>query len=277
MANYELGKMNKLEVIKQLDFGVYVLAGDAEILIPKRYVPEGTEIGQFLDVFIYRDSEDRIIATSLVPKVMVDDYALLEVLETNKFGVFVDWGLPKDLFVPFQEQNGRMAVGKLYVIRPYIDPETDRIVGSARIERFLVKDTSQLQTGQAVAILPFKYTDLGMKCIVNNQYEGMLFKNMVYGTIKLGEKYNAFIKEIRNDGKIDLSLKTNPKEHLSQLQINILERLKAQKGFIGLHDKSTPEAIFTVFSVSKRDFKQAVGGLYKSNKITINDNGLQLV
>lgn len=262
-----------------MDFGIYLQAGSDEILVPKRYVPEGTQIGDYLDVFLYRDSEDRIIATTLIPKVMVGGFAYLEVVETNKYGVFVDWGLPKDLFVPFQEQNGRMVPGKKYVIRAYIDEETDRIVGSARIEHFLQGHVGDLKEGQEIEILPFKYTDLGIKCIINGNYEGMLFRNMIYGTINLGQNYKAYIKTIRNDHKIDISLKPQIAviEHLSLIQQQILKRLgQSVDYFLPLHDKSSPEEIYQEFQISKRDFKQAIGGLYKLDKIKISETGITL-
>jgi uncharacterized protein len=277
----QIGEYNTLEVVKQLDFGIYLKAEDDEILVPKRYVPENIEIGQMLEVFIYRDSEDRIIATTLKPLATANSFALMEVVETNKYGVFVNWGLPKDLFVPFQEQNGRMQAGKKYIIWVYIDQETERIVGSARIERFLNKHTNQLQENQQVVIIPFKQTDLGLKCIIDNKYEGMLFENMQYGNIQIGKEITAYIWKIRENGLVDLSLKPANTDgqfnHITNTQKYILKALeKNDENFLPLHDKSSPEEIFNTFNISKRDFKQAIGGLYKANKIKITPNGIQL-
>ena len=272
-----LGEMNRLKVLKEVEFGLYLDGEIDEILIPKRYVPANTKVDDYLDVFLYRDSEDRLIASTQIPKVMVGEYALLEVVDTNRFGVFMDWGMPKDLFVPFQEQNGKMAIGRSYVVKVYIDNETNRIAASARIEHFLEKDNANFDVGQEVTIIPFKYTDLGVKAIVNKLYEGMLYNNEIFERIDLGKETKAFVNRIRNDGKIDLKLKKSGYSEVTQSQNIILTQLKANKGFLPFHDKSAPEAIYDQFGMSKRDFKQAIGGLYKENKINIGNTGITLL
>lgn len=272
-----LGKMNRLKVIKEVDFGLYLDGEVDEILIPKRYVPENTKVGDTLDVFLYRDSEDRLIATTEIPKAMVGDYAYLEVVDTNRYGVFLDWGMPKDLFVPFQEQNGKMAVGKKYVVKLYIDQETNRIVASARIEHFLNKDPYNLNEGQDVKIIPFKYTDLGIKVIVNEEFEGMLYKNEIFETVIFGKEIDAYLKKIRPNGQLDIKLKRGGFSNNSTAQINILNKLKLNNGFLPFHDKSDPESIYAEFGISKRDFKQAISGLYKENKIALSPSGINLI
>jgi uncharacterized protein len=271
-----LGEMNRLKVIKEVEFGLYLDGEIDEILIPKRYVPANTLVGDFIDVFLYRDSEDRLIASTQIPKVMVGEYALLEVVDTNRFGVFMDWGMPKDLFVPFQEQNGKMVIGRSYVVKVYIDNETNRIVASARIEHFLEKNTTGFEIGQEVSIIPFKYTDLGIKVIVNNSYEGMLYSNEIFERVDLGKPTKAFVNKIRNDGKIDLKLKKSGFSERSTAQNTIINQLKANKGFLPYHDKSAPEDIYNQFGMSKRDFKQAIGGLYKENIIQISSSGITI-
>jgi uncharacterized protein len=273
----KLGEMNHLRVIKEVDFGLYLDGEIEEILIPKRYVPEGTKVGDLLDVFLYRDSEDRLIATTEIPKVMVGQFAYLEVKEANRYGVFLDWGLPKDLFVPFQEQNGRMAPGSKYVVMPYIDQETNRIVASARIEHFLEKAHYNMVIGQEVKIIPFKYTDLGIKVIVNNLFEGLLYKNEVFERLQFGVEITGYINKLRENGKIDIRLKKPGYQAVNTTnQTKILSKLTSNSGFLPYHDKSDPDDIYDVFGMSKRDFKQAIGGLFKENKINISPKGISL-
>lgn len=273
----QLGKMNKLKVLKEVEFGLYLDGEVDEILIPKRYVPEGTKIGDDLDVFLYRDSEDRLIATTDLPKAFVDDFAYLQVKETNKYGVFLDWGIAKDLFVPFQEQNGRMEPGKNYVVKVYIDHETNRIVASARLEHFLDDSPENLREREEISIIPFKTTDLGIKVIINQQYEGLIYHNEIFEQIYFGKKTTGYIKKIRENGKIDVSLKPIGYSANTNQQTKILLKLKNKGGFLPYHDKSAPEAIYNEFEMSKRDFKQAIGGLMKENIIKIEPNGIKLI
>lgn len=273
----KLGEMNHLKVIKEVDFGLYLDGEIDEILIPKRYVPADTKVGDVLNVFLYRDSEDRLIATTEKPLAMVGDFAFLKVVDTNRFGVFLDWGMPKDLFVPFQEQNGRLVVGKSYVVKLYIDQETNRIVASARIEHFLNPYPEGLKEGDQVNIIPFKYTDLGIKVIVNHEFEGLIYKNEVFETLAFGREIKAYIHKIRPSGKVDIRLKRPGIENRNSTSSKILEKLKRNNGFLPFHDKSDPESIYNEFGMSKRDFKAAIGGLFKENLIAIKSNGIQLV
>jgi uncharacterized protein len=271
----QLGKINNLKVIKELDFGIYFQAGEEEILMPTRYIPVGTKIGDYLDVFIYRDSEDRLLATSEKPKIMVDEFALLEVVDTNSKGVFLDWGLPKDLFVPFQEQNGKMQKGKYYVVKAYIDEETDRIVASARIEHFLNYNTGDFTIGQEVDLIPFKQTDLGIKTVVNDQFEGLIYQNEIFNKISYGEKIKGYVYKIRLNGQLDIRLRKPGYQAVLSLKDVIYQKLQNAGGFLPYHDKSDPEAIYNEFGVSKRDFKQSIGGLLKEKKILITSKGIQ--
>ncbi len=278
---YQLGKYNSLKVIKQLPFGIYLDGGnEEEILMPTRYVPKDTEIGSMLDVFIYRDSEDRLLATTEKPFGIVGDMVMLEVIQTNSLGIFVNWGLPKDLYIPFQEQAGRMAEGRKYPIYIYIDEETDRIVGSARIEHFL-KDYSpnvNYEIGQKVQIKPFKYTELGIKCTVNETYEGLLYNNELFTKLELTHTYDAYIKNIRNDGKLDLKFK--PIGFVKQVEPNqalIIKLLKENNGSLPHHDKTDAQIIYSFYGISKREFKQAIGSLYKSDTIKITPIGISLL
>ncbi len=271
----QLGKMNRLRVLKEVEFGLYLDGEIDEILIPKRYVPIGTKLDDILDVFLYRDSEDRLIATTDQPKAFVDDFAYLQVKDTNKYGVFLDWGIAKDLFVPFQEQNGRMEVGKNYVVKVYMDQETNRIVASARLEHFLNKYPENLFERQEIEIIAFKSTDLGIKVIINQQYEGLIYHNEIFERIQYGKITKGYIKKIRENGKIDVSLKPIGYTVNTSQQSKILLKLKKNNGFLPFHDKSDPEAIYNEFEMSKRDFKQAIGGLMREKLITIEPNGIK--
>ena len=203
----ELGKFNQLEVVKQVDFGMYLDGGEeGEILLPSRYVPEDCKVGDILNVFLYLDIEERLIATTLTPLVQVGQFACLEVAWVNQFGAFLNWGLMKDLFVPFREQKMKMQVGKKYVVYAYIDEESYRIVASAKVERFLSRDKAEYSPGDKVDILVWQKTDLGFKAIIDNKHSGLLYDNEIFSTLETGMKMKAFVKQEREDGKIELML-----------------------------------------------------------------------
>ncbi|MFC0182374.1 hypothetical protein SAMN04515674_101342 [Pseudarcicella hirudinis] len=270
----ELGKYNRLEVIKELDFGLYLDGYEDEILIPRQYVPEGTQIGDMLDVFIYRDSEDRLIATTLKPLGIVGEFAFLKVKDISKLGVFMEWGLMKDLLIPFSQQNSKMAIGKSYLIRIYIDEQTDRIVGSAKLDQFLTNDISGLKEGDSVQLLPFEFTELGIKALVNNSNIGVIYKSEVFQNVNLGEFTNGYIKKIRPDGKLDLSLTKQSYDRIYDCKSVIYEKLLASNDFLPFTDKSDPDSIYNTFEMSKKDFKKAIGGLFKEGKILLKENGI---
>lgn len=273
----KIGEYNNLRVIKEVDFGLYLDGYEDEILLPKQYVKEGTQVDDIIKVFIYRDSEDRIIATTLEPKATVNQFAFLEVKDISKAGVFLDWGLMKDLLVPFGEQKGKMVIGKSYLVYVYLDPQTDRIVASARIEKFLPRETPAFIIGEKLSAIPYEYTDMGINCLVNNCKIGLLFKNQLVTNVKLGIPIDVYISNIRPDNKIDLSMKNQDPDKFQLLTNQILDELNKHNGQLNLGDKSSPDAIYNLFKVSKKDFKKAIGALYKSKKITINDDFILLL
>jgi predicted RNA-binding protein (virulence factor B family) len=273
----EIGKWNKLEVIKELDFGIY-LNGDAfgEILMPIRYVPEGTKPGDTVECFLYFDSEDRPIATTEHPLAQVGDFALLEVVSVNSIGAFMNWGLMKDLYVPFREQRQKMEEGQSYVVYIYVDDVSNRIVGSAKVEDFLDKEPHEFETGQEVDVMIYGKSDIGYKAIINNNWTGVIYFSSVFREIKKGEKTKGYIQEIRPDGKVNMLLDKPGYEKVDDVSKKILEKLKQQNGFIQLTDKSPAEQVYEMFGISKKTYKKAIGGLYKARLITIEENGIKL-
>lgn len=274
----KIGERNQLEVVKKLDFGCYLDGGnEGEILIPRQYVPEGTEVGDVLDVFIYFDSEDRIIATTLQPKVMLGEIAKLQVVSVTQVGAFLDWGLAKDLFVPFKEQKQRMEQGKWYIVGLYIDHQTNRLAASAKVEQFLDNIPPQYEPNQEVELLIFAKTEMGYTAIINHTHTGMLYQNEVFRTLRIGDKVTGYIKKVREDEKIDLILDKPGYGKIDDTSQAILERLKESGGFLSLTDKTEPETIYYYLGISKKVFKKAIGSLYKERLITIDDDGIRLL
>jgi len=274
----EIGKMNKLRVVKHVDFGIYLDGFEfGEILMPTRYVPIGCKDEDIIDAFIYLDSEDRIIATTEKPYAMVGDFALLKAVSVNRFGAFLNWGLPKDLLVPFVEQNQKMEEGKQYVVYVYLDDETNRIVASARVEDFLDKTPPEFTEGQEVDLLVYTQTDLGYKAIINRTHTGVIYSNQVFKNIHRGTDIKGYIKKVRPDQKIDLMLDKPGYDKVGDISSQIMDKLKEHNGFIALVDKSPAEDIYKMFGVSKKAFKMAIGGLYKARLITIEGGGIRMV
>jgi hypothetical protein len=275
--NVELGKFNLLEVVKTVDFGVYLDGHeDGEILLPTRYVPEGCQPGDQLNVFIYLDNEERLIATTLQPRVQVGEFACLEVAWVNEFGAFLDWGLMKDLFCPFREQKMKMAKGRRYVIHAHLDDESYRIMASAKVERYLSKDIPPYKPGQEVPVMIWQRTDLGYKVIVDNRYSGLVYQNEVFSPVEIGDHLTAYVKQVRTDGKIDLSLQKYGAAKVGDFATQFLDYLKAHNGFTPLGDKSAAEDIYDTFGVSKKTFKKTIGELYKKRAIVIKEEGISL-
>lgn len=273
----ELGKFNVLEVLKTVDFGVYLDGGEeGEILLPTRYVPEECNIGDFLNVFLYLDNEERLIATTLTPLVQVGEFACLEVSWVNQFGAFLNWGLMKDLFVPFREQKMKMLVGKKYVIHAHIDEDSYRIVASAKVDKYLSKELPAYQPNDEVSILIWQKTDLGFKAIVENKFSGLLYDSEIFQPLQTGMQLKAFVKQVREDGKIDLMLQKPGFEKIDDFSDKLLSYIKENGGSIQLNDKSPAEDIYDTFQVSKKTFKKAVGDLYKKRLIVIEANGIRL-
>lgn len=275
--NVILGKYNQLEVVKEVDFGVYLDGGDdGEILLPSRYVPEGCKPGDVLNVFIYLDNEERLIATTLQPKVQVGEFACLEVAWINEYGAFLDWGLMKDLFVPFREQKMKMQKGRSYVVHAHVDEESYRIMASAKVERYLSKEKPDYQPGQEVEIMIWQRTDLGYKAIVENQYSGLIYQGEIFKSLEPGMKLTAYIRQIREDGKIDLTLQKDGQKKVEDFSEVLLQFIKDQGGHTLLNDKSAAEDIYEAFGVSKKTFKKAVGDLYKKRLIVLEEGGIRL-
>jgi len=277
-----IGKTYTLKALKKLDFGVYLDAEDLyEVLLPKKYVPRDLAIGDEIQVFLYLDSEDRPVATTLTPKAQLAEFAYLPVVDVNNTGAFLDWGLEKDLFVPYGEQHRPMEVGHSYIVYLYLDKIKGRITASSKIDKFLDDEKPHDFTPQqAVKLLIANSTDLGYKAIINNSHWGVLYSNEVHQRLSFGQSIDGFIKRIRPDGKIDLSLTSlhdGGKETRDKYEKIILGYLKQQGGFAPVHDKTDPKIISNLFGMSKKAFKKAIGGLYKQKIINIEKDGINLV
>ena len=278
MSHIKLGEYNLLEVVKEVDFGVYLDGSeDGEILLPTRYVPQGCKPGDVLNVFIYLDMDERLIATTLQPYVKVGEFACLEVAWVNQYGAFLDWGLMKDLFVPFREQKMKMLKGNSYVVHVHLDEDSYRIVASAKVEKYLSKDMPEYNAGDEVEILVWQKTDLGFKVIVDNKFGGMIFKNEIFTDVRTGMKMTAYIKQVRPDGKIDLELQKGGVKKVEDFAYTLLEYIRSNGGSTPLNDKTEADVIYSTFGVSKKTFKKAVGDLYKKRLIVLEgEQGIRL-
>jgi predicted RNA-binding protein (virulence factor B family) len=273
----DIGSYNNLVVAREVDFGYYLEAEDrTEVLLPRKYFPEGAAIGDMLCVFVYTDSQDRPIATNLTPKAIVGEFACLQVKDVNQYGAFLDWGLEKDLFVPFKLQSPRMEVGKSYVVRLSLDEVSNRVIASSRLGRFFEHDTSALEVGQKVELMIYEKTDLGIKAIVDHQYSGVLYWNEIFEELEIGELREGYIKKVRDDSLVDVSLNKQGYEVVEDLRPVILSKLKEAGGFLPYHSKSDAAQIQQVFKMSKKVFKKIIGGLYKDGTIAIADDGIRL-
>ena len=275
----EIGKYNTLRVVKEVDFGIYLDGGEeyGEILVPSRYVPGGTGPEQELEVFIYNDSEDRIIATTEKPYATVGEFRLLKVKVVNRTGAFLDWGLPKDLLVPFREQKAKMVEGGTYLVYVYLDTETDRIVASAKIDKFIDNLIPEFEPGEEVDLLVAEKTDLGFKVVINNTHWGMIYKNEIFSPVEVGQYMKGYIKKVRDDYKIDVTLQKEGYAQVGSISKGILEKLEEAGGFLAVNDKSPAEMIYHLFGISKKNFKKAIGALYKQKLITIAPDGIRKV
>ena len=274
-----IGRMNSLQVVKHTDFGLYLDGGaDGEILLPKRYIPKDTpsEVEDWLNVFIYLDSDDKLIATTESPKVQVGQFASLKVVDINRVGLFLDWGLPKDLLLPHSEEKRPLQVGDYCVVYVFVDKRSKRITATARLDRYLDSVPATYTTGQEVDLLVVESTDMGFKAIINGKHWGLIHKNELFKFVRSGMQEKGFIKEVRADGKISLSLQAIGQEAASSLGEQILAKLREHDGVLPLNDKSSPEAISALFRVSKGNFKKAIGGLYKQGRIVIHDDRIEL-
>ncbi len=276
----QLGQYATLEVVKTTDFGVYLDGGPfGEVLLPKRYVPEGTEPGNDVDIFLYCDSEDRVIATTEKPFAKVGDIAYLRATDLADHGAFMDWGLMKDLFVPKNEQSEPMEKDKYYFVKVLLDETTDRIYGSSKLPKFLdIQNDGELKLDEEVKLMAWTQTDLGFKMIINDQFIGLLFKNEVFQSLNMGKILRGYIKTIREDGRMDVSLqKSGYSSYIDDTTDFILNKLKENNGFLPITDSSAPTAIYEVLNMSKKTFKKAVGSLYKQRLIGLEEKGIRLL
>ncbi len=272
-----LGKYNQLEVVKFVDFGLYLNGGDdGEILLPKRYIPEGTKEGDLLNVFLYLDNEERLVATTQTPLIQVGEFGYLEVSWVNQYGAFLNWGLMKDLFVPFREQKMRMVQGKSYIVYCYQDDESFRLMASAKVDKFLSKDRPPYEAGEQVNILIWQKTELGFKAIVENKYAALLYDSEIFQPLHTGMQLKAFVKQVREDDKIDLILQKAGPRKVDDFAETLLKYIREHNGFTSFNDKSDAEEIYQTFGVSKKTFKKAVGELYKMRLIILQPDGISL-
>ena len=278
MNKIKLGDYNRLTVVKSVDFGLYLDGGDeGEILLPSRYVPKGARIGDELDVFIYLDQDERLVATTQQPFAKVGDFACLEVSWINEYGAFLNWGLMKDLFCPFREQKKRMELGKAYIVYVMVDEDSYRMMATAKVDRYLDTARPEYKHGDEVDLLVWQKTDLGFKVIVDNRFSGLVYEDQIFTHLTTGDRVKGYIDHIRQDGKIDVTLQPTGRRHTEEFAETLLEYLKENNGHCDLGDKSPSELIADRFKISKKAYKKAVGDLYRRRLITIDDSGITLV
>ncbi|MBK7425615.1 MAG: GntR family transcriptional regulator [Saprospiraceae bacterium] len=274
----KIGEIQQMSILRETGSGLFLgnEEGD-DVLLPFKYAPPGFEIDDVIDAFIYKDDQNRPIATTKTPLLTVGKFGYLKVSSVVAIGAFVDIGVDKDLLIPFREQAKRMIAGRNYVIHMFIDKVSGRMVGSALINKFVKPVVSGLKTGDEVEILIYEKTELGYNAIVNQQFRGLLYHSEIFEPMPIGFSRNAFVKQIRPDNRIDLLLRKPGHEHIDESAEDLLEAIKYYKGFLPLHDKSTPEEISKVMGMSKKTFKKAVGSLYKARLITLKEDGIHLV
>jgi predicted RNA-binding protein (virulence factor B family) len=272
-----IGEYNELEVLRDTSAGLFL--GDNEghdVLLPGKYIPAGTAVGDRLKVFIYKDSEDRIVATTEIPKITLHHFALLRTVMVNEIGAFMDWGLEKQLFIPYREQNKKMEEGRSYVIFMFLDEQTERLVGSARLNHYLDNESLTVRTGDEVDLLIWDKTDLGFNVIINEQHKGLIYDNELFTDVKTGDVIKGYIKNIREDHKIDATLQKPGYGQIEPSSQKILDVLRSNGGFLALSDNSSPEAITAQLQMSKKTFKKAVGTLYRKKTIVLKADGIHL-
>ena len=278
LSGLKLGDYNTLEVVKTVDFGIYLDGGDeGEILLPTRYVPEDAKIGDKLNVFLYLDQDERLIATTETPLAKVGDFAYLEVSWVNEFGAFLNWGLMKDLFCPFREQKKRMERGNSYVVHVHIDEESYRIMASAKVEHYFSEEMPPYELGEEVDLLVWQKTDLGFKVIINNCYPGLVYEDQVFRPLHTGDRLKGYINNVRDDGKVDVTLQPAGRRFTESFAETLYDYLKQHDGRCDLGDKSPADDIYERFNVSKKVFKRAIGDLFKRRLITLSDTSLTLL
>ncbi len=272
-----LGKINRLTVKRATRHGAYLEDAEGnEVLLPVKYVADDLRLEDTIDVFLFTDSEDRVTATTQKPLAQRDEFAYLKVKDTSRHGAFLDWGLEKDLFVPFKEQARKMRRGESHLVYVYLDEQSDRLAASSRVRRFLENEQIDLEPGEKVDLLAWEKSDLGMNVIINNRYGGLIFEEDLHQNIRPGEKLSGYIKNIRPDKKIDVVLQKPGPEAVEPNAARILLKIRQNKGYLPLHDRSDPEEIKRVLQLSKKAFKKAIGVLYRKELIRIEEDGLYL-
>ncbi len=276
----QIGRTCQLKVNRQVEFGFYLDGGEqyGEVLLPNGEIRPDIDvhIGEPLEVFLYLNTQERIVATTHMPLAQVGDFAYLEVAWVNNFGAFLHWGPLKDLFVPFREQKMKMMKGHSYIVHVHLDPETYRIMASAKVEHFLSQDFPPYRTGDQVELLIWQKTDLGLKAIVDGRYGGLLYDTQMFRTLRTGDRVKGYISQVRPDGKLDLSLQCPGQRGVEDFSAQLLRHLQMNGGQTPLGDKSPAEEIYALFGVSKKVFKKAVGDLYRQRLIEISDTGIRL-
>lgn len=274
----ELGKYNTLTIVRHTSVGFFLEDENGDdVLLPVKWVPQGTKEGDEIEVFVYLDSEERPIATTMKPKAIVGEFAYLQAKQLTRVGAFLDWGLEKDLFCPFIEQEGRMQEGQWYIVYVYVDRMTNRITASAKLENFVEKQDIMLKPKQEVQLLIGKPTPLGYNVIVDNQYLGLIYENEIYKRINTGDRTTGYVKNVREDNKIDIILQKPGYGAVEPNAQKILEILQQNGGFINLNDKSDPDEIANRMEMSKKTYKKAIGGLFRQKLISIEDDGIRLL
>ena len=277
LSMVDLGKYNTLILKRLVEFGAYLDGEElGEILLPSGYLPDGSVPDDLIDVFVYCDSEDRLVATTEKPYAQAGEFAFLEVKDTGKFGAFLDWGLKKDVLVPHRDQKQNMDIGRKYLVYIYVDNISNRIVASAKVDKFLDNVPPEYTSGDEVDILIAQETDIGYKAIINNLHWGILYKNEVFRTLKPGDRLKAYVRKVREDEKIDLTLDKDGYDKIDEVSKTILSILKEKNGYLEVNDNSKPDEIYALFRISKKNFKKAIGNLYRRKKIEITGTGIKL-
>ncbi len=273
----EIGKYNNLKIARSTAVGLYLTDGTTDILLPNKYVPRQFEIGDEMTVFVYLDQEERPVATTLEPYIYLEEFALLRVNHINNYGAFMDMGLEKDLFVPYREQARPMEKGKRYLVFMYLDHETNRLAGSSKLNQFLDNEKLTVAEGDEVSLIVSHITDMGINVIINTRHKGLLYKNEVFRELRTGDRITGYIKAIRPDNKIDVTLQKPGVESIEPNAEKILDELREGRGFLRLNDDSDPEDIKAILQMSKKSFKKAIGTLYKQKLIEIKEDGIHLI
>jgi hypothetical protein len=278
MSTINVGQFNLMRVDRKVDFGFYMDDGAEGILLPKRFVPSGLQVDDTISVFVYHDSDNRLIATTQEPFAVVGDIAALKVVAITNQGAFLDWGLMKDLFVPVSQQLSSMRLGGKYLVKLYLDKQTGRVAATEKIDNQISNDILTVKEGEKVKLQVYRESDIGYVVIVNQVHQGLVYKNEVFTHLHIGQMIDeGFVKKIREDNKLDIGIGKQGVEKLDDDQLKLIQLLKLHKGFLPYHDKSSPEDIYAFFGISKTAFKMNVGILYKAKKITIEDGGIRLM